>query len=379
MYALASVTRNPAVRLVLALLREPERVAELDLADWDAAVRVARAARVLAVIGARLRRHGVIDRVPEPVRIHFDAEENLARFQRQMVLFELHELSHVLGPLAVRVVALKGAAYVLQRLPAAEGRLLSDVDIMVPRADIERAETSLRSAGWVPDEIHPYDEGYYRKWAHEVPPLKAPGHAFEVDLHHTILPLTSRLRPDPGALFEQAQLMAGTGFWVLRPEDQVLHACLHLFHDSDCSEKLRELVDLEGLLDAFNAVPDFWPTLVERAASHGVERPLWYGMRYASKILGAAVPTPEIFRMRGARPNTVVRSLMDWLVPDALLPHGPDALPALRTRMRRRVLFLRSHWLRMPPWLLAWHSANKSARRLSELWEERRTPSAEGP
>jgi hypothetical protein len=56
---------------------------------------------------------------------------------------------------------------------------------------------------------------------------------------------------------------------------------------------------------------------------------------------------------------------MDALVARAVLPADPDTGTTAVQRAARAALFARSHWLRMPPGLLARHAANKLARRWS--------------
>jgi hypothetical protein len=53
---------------------------------------------------------------------------------------------------------------------------------------------------------------------------------------------------------------------------------------------------------------------------------------------------------------------MDWLITRALFPHPPDEEPASGIRFARWLLFVRSMWLRMPPWLLAYHALAKLVR-----------------
>ncbi len=54
--------------------------------------------------------------------------------------------------------------------------------------------------------------------------------------------------------------------------------------------------------------------------------------------------------------------MMDRLVGRAILPHSPDEEPAVGIRLARWSLFVRSMWLRMPPWLLAYHATAKFVR-----------------
>jgi len=353
--------RDDPVGLLLGSLRRPESVRAFTAADWDGVVRVARAARLLAPLQVRLHKSGVLASVPEQVKLHFDSELTLARYRRQMVLWELECIARALANLPGPVVLLKGAAYIVQDFDFAAGRLPSDVDIMVPRAKLDATERALVEAGWHIEKLDPYDEHYYRAWSHELPPMRYPEHPLELDLHHTILPLTGRAKPNAAALFEAATPVAATRFHVLCPADQLLHACSQLFQDSDCAGRLRDLVDIDSLVRELGSTERFWEQVVERSRMHGLERSTSYSLRYAATMLGTDVPKEVRAEIPGApRPVAVC---MDWLVPRALLPTHPDRAPRLAARASRWLLFLRSHWLRMPPMLLVRHALTKAWRR----------------
>jgi len=350
------------VASLLKLLRIPESARALDAQGWDGIVRVARSARLLAPLQIRLAQGGVFASVPDQVRLHLDSELALARYRRQMVLWELECVARALANLPGPVVLLKGAAYIVQDFAFAAGRLPSDVDIMVPRAKLDTTERALIEAGWQMEKLDPYDEHYYRAWSHELPPMRYPEHPLELDLHHTILPLTGRAKPNAAALFEAARPVAGTTFHVLCPADQMLHACSQLFQDSDCAGRLRDLVDVDALVRELGTAEQFWEQVVERSRMHGLDRPIFYSLRYAAKLLGTDVPRDVLAKIPGAPRPVVV--CMDRLVPLALLPTHPDRAPSLTVRASRWLLFLRSHWLRMPPLLLARHALTKALRRL---------------
>jgi hypothetical protein len=300
----------------------------------------------------------------------------LARFQGHTARYQLGVLADVLAPLGIPLVALKGAAYRLQGLRCADGRFTSDVDLMVPRRHLEAAEARLKEAGWAFKELDPYDERYYRTWAHELPPMRSSGHYLELDLHHTILPLTGRIQPDADALFAASVPTQHTVIRVLCPADQVLHACAHLAQDSDFVERLRDVVDVDALVREFSDLRGFWDALLERAVLHGLQRPLWYALRYSIRWLGTPVPGQAQSRMQRWAPSGVVRSAMDWLVPRSALPDDPDRGAPVGARFARTALLIRSHWLRMPPGLLLRHLLEKGVRR----WMPRRAvPSGGGP
>jgi len=346
--------------LLLAILVSPERAGVLTLDDWDLVVRAARSARLLAVLRARIDRAQLLGSIPPEVRAQLDGAWSAAAYRRQMVLREMSAVAKVLEPLDIPLVALKGAAYIAQGLRCAEGRLPEDLDLMVPRDRLDEAEHALVGAGWASDTTDPYDQRYYRAWSHELPPMRFAGHVIELDVHHAILPPVGRARPDIRALFEGTVPIPGVSFRALSPADQVLHACAHLFQDSDCAGRLRDLVDIDALLREHVAVtPGFWTALLARARRHSLGRPLWYALRYGQMWLETPVPAGVAAEVARLRPPALSRAAMDRLVPRALLPRSPDEEPTFSTRLARFALFFRSMWLRMPPWLLAYHALAK--------------------
>ena len=241
------------------------------------------------------------------------------------------------------------------------GRLFADLDLMVPLAQIDAVEQALVAHGWLRMQIDPYDDRYYRVWMHEIPPLRHRERKTEIDLHHTILPRTSRLKPDPALLLAAARPWEDPGLHVLAPTDMVLHSLVHLFLEGDPVEglRLRDLVDVSDLLAHFGRETGFWDLLVPRARELGLQRPLYYGLRFARSVLGTEVPAAVAAEAEFGAPMAPVRWLMDWLVPLAMLPEHPD-FPRRSAAVARWLLYLRSHWLRMPPLLLVRHLGYKA-------------------
>jgi hypothetical protein len=58
------------------------------------------------------------------------------------------------------------------------------------------------------------------------------------------------------------------------------------------------------------------------------------------------------------KPSIFARSIMHFLVPPALFPLHPDK-PSKYARLARLLLYLRSHWIRMPLHLLLPHLTYK--------------------
>jgi hypothetical protein len=353
--------------LVVAALREPASLAGLSDAGWDLLVRQARSAGLLARVGELVHGAGWQARVPGGVQAHLEAARILAFAHHDEMRREVKHIVKALAPLSVRMVLLKGTAYLLAGLPAAAGRTFSDVDILVPRQRLDDVERALLLSGWASTHHSPYDQRYYRKWMHELPPLQHIRRQTVLDVHHAILPDTARRRPDSTKLLAAALALPGMpGVHVFAPADMVLHCIAHLFHNDDMRRGLRDLSDLDRLLRHFGATAGFWDTLLARGGELDLERPLHYGLQCAHLILGTPVPAPVLDAAAGAAPGRMLRSLMGALWQRVLAaPHGSVRLPT--TPAAHFMLYVRAHWLRMPPGLLLRHLAVKAWGRRADM------------
>ena len=239
---------------------------------------------------------------------------------------------------------------------------------MVPREALDDAERTLNQHGWLPEPLDPYDRLYYRDWMHEIPPLRHVKRGSVLDVHHTILPPTSKPKPDVRKLWQAAiPVTEFEEIYVLAPTDMVLHSATHLFFEGELTNGLRDLVDVDDLIRHFSSQDAaFWQDLVDRAFELTLAQPLFYGLRYAQRILGT--PVPEFVQKAIARtgPTAVMQPLMDALFDRALMPNHPTCSdPA--TPMARWLLYVRAHYLRMPLRMLVPHLTRKGWRRVSAL------------
>lgn len=343
-----------------AVLLNPAVVADFDLARWDLLLQQARGAGLLARVAALLEEGGLGERVPEAMRWHLDSALVVYRAHCEDIRLEVGHIARALQSIGVRPVLLKGAAYLAAGDRARLGRLFSDVDIFVPRERIETVEQVLRWQGWSGEELSAYDQAYYRRWMHEIPPLMHGGRGIALDVHHNLLPLTSRLRLDAAALAAAVVPSEIPGVDTLAPADRVLHSAAHLLLEGEFDNAFRDLSDLYLMITDMRAAdPGFEELLVARAEQLGLGRILYYAMRYLALLLDLELSAPAAARLAASAPVAPLRWLMDQLFPSALLPvgvTGAGGWPALA----RFALYLRSHYLKMPvPLLLRhlWHKA----------------------
>jgi hypothetical protein len=350
---------SPAGSGLLLALRDPAAMAHFDAATWDLLLRQAYSAGLLGRLGALTQGSSFEGMLPPAARRHMQAVLTVAEQQQRAVRWEIFHLESALADLPGPVLLLKGAAYAAAGLPPAAGRLFSDIDLLVPKTQLDQAEAALMLGGWNSTHHDAYDQRYYRQWMHELPPMRHIRRQTVIDLHHNILPETARLRVDPAPILADAQPLPGhPRFSIPCPADRVLHSATHLFHEGEWAHGLRDLVDIDALLRAAAVDAGFWPTLLLRAERLGLGRPLFYALRYTQRLLGTPMPADLLARCPG-RPSEPAAKLMDAL----FLPAFGTAHASCRTAASGPAafaLYIRSHWLRMPPHLLLPHLARKA-------------------
>lgn len=313
--------------LLAGALRDPASTAALDSEGWTALIAIARAEQLIGSLAHRLEGLPI---PPAAARILADAQASAAQ-GRVAALWEAEVARRVLTPIGCPVVLLKGTAFVAAGLAAGVGRSIGDLDILVPRDALDAVEAALLAAGWEWVKPDPYDDAYYRRWMHELPPLIHRDRDRMIDVHHTILPLTARITPDPAALVADSLLLE-TGLRVPSPGDMLVHAAAHLFADGDLAGGMRNLWDVHRLAEEFGT-----EGLAPRAAHHGLSAQVDRALRLSAALYG-----------EGAR----LQGLDRWYLRRLTARDGWGR--AIRP-VTRQAFYVRSHWLRMPPAMLARH------------------------
>ena len=331
-------------------LTEPQALVELSPCQWDRLIQSARRLGLLARIQVLIAESGLLEAVPDQPRLHLESARIVADNEQRIMRWEVNRIRRALGELTKPVIFLKGAAYLIAGLSVAKGRISTDVDILVDKGDIAEVESALLKRGWEHTKVDEYDQYYYRVWSHELPPLRHRDRRTTIDVHHTILPLTGRCHPDAQKLLAEAITLDGTQFKILAPSDMVLHSAAHAFQDGDLARGLRDLVDLDDLLRHFSVDADFWDRLVQRSQDLDLTRPLYYALRYSNLILHTPVPAAVLEQAKRFAPSWFTGLAMDRLVIHAV----NDRLGGWRRSIQAFsswALYMRQHWLRMPPLL----------------------------
>lgn len=337
------------------------------LKDWELLIRQARSSNSMSRVAFLLAERGYLEEVPESAKLHLQSALRVSEANARSVRWEVRQLHKALPNAGISFMLLKGAAYTLSGCAAAKGRVFADVDIMVFKERLDDAETELARNGWVMFGVADYDEKYYRKWMHELPPMRHLKRQTTLDVHHTIVPPTAIVRIDVKKLWENAlPLQNYEGVFVLSLEDMILHSAAHLFYDGELEHGFRDITDLSLLFDQFASEGGgeaSWRKLISRAEELDLVVPLMYATRYCAKILATKIPLLVIEELAAVHSGPKQR-VMDALFIRALQPDHVSCNDRW-TGLARWLLYIRSHWLRMPWYLLLPHLSRKAWMRLT--------------
>ena len=324
---------------------------ELSLSEWEYLIPLLRRQQMLARFAWRCN----LDAMPIPAyaKRHIQNAVRLVDKQRAQVEMEAAMLHRAIASTR-QLVFLKGAAYsLLQHCHASQGRMYSDIDLLVVFSDIKSVEQDLCLQGFIPDEIDPYDDLYYRRWAHEIPPLRHIERGTVLDVHHQLLPPISGRAPDLTP-FWQSIRQTPQGHWVLGPAAMYLHSTIHLFCNEEIKHGWRDLTDLALLAEEFDS-PEFWQELITLAQTSGFAPELWFSLDQLQRSGMLQLPEAAHTWWQSYQPSLLARTLWRATYTRILSPNRPSWLWTT-------LLAIRGHWQKMPLPILLKHTAMKGYR-----------------
>lgn len=326
----------------------------LTLAQWDRVIPQARAAGLLGRLAALAMCSQIQPSLPTRVWHALESGLVLASRQAVNVQQELRQLDAALYKLGAPVIVLKGAAYIASDSPAAAGRLMADIDILLEKEAIHEVESALMLAGWMSSQLDAYDQRYYRQWMHEIPPMQHTRRGTTLDVHHNLLPETARTRTRPDLITASAVRLPGMSCLHVPAElDMILHSATHLMHEGEWHHGLRDLSDLYTLILAASAErSDFWSDLQNRARELNLERSIYLALIQLERVFGLNFPS-------WVANKRVSDGVLHMIVTSGVYSFHSSCRWNL-TFLSELALYMRSHWLRMPLHLLIPHLFHKA-------------------
>lgn len=266
---------------------------QLDPAGWDALADSAFRHNLAPLLHATLSDLPGLA-VPAGVAGRLQAEYRGSGDANARMYQDLAGVSRELDAAGIPLVVLKGAylARAVYGDPAL--RPMGDMDLLVPRADLERAGRILLELGYSP-ENHPELEKAYAN-NHHLLPFQKEG-SREIELHWSIdalgIPRAGAAPVSPFALSMdevwarvQPAGIPGAGLLALSPEDLVLHLCLHASFHHGFNIKLHHLCDIGWV--ARRGVD--WDRVESTALAWNAARLVYATLRLTREVLDAPIP-----------------------------------------------------------------------------------------
>jgi hypothetical protein len=329
------VDLRPEVALLVAASRKemtPERAetcralveSHVDTLDWSYLLDQAQRHRVLPTLGRNLNTARLLASTAVTVRPRevYRAAYLYHRNRNRALYAELAEIFAELGRQDVPVAVRKGG-YLAEKVYGDIGiRTLADLDLLVSRADAERAVQALLGFG--------YQVGHLATDGRSVEPESRRAQLF-LRVHGNTLPIMVRPTSDPyvdvfvvdlcvdlflpksGCSVPAEEVLAravdtelaGRPGRVLGPEDMVLDLAAHLYKESTTlrylrtgkHQRLRQYWDILEFL-AWQGDRFDWDVFLRRTEHYGVAVPMYFALAHAELLDPGAVPQAALAALR---------------------------------------------------------------------------------
>jgi hypothetical protein len=289
---MARPDRVTSALLMLMSFDEDATLSVLDLDDmqWDALVRAATRHGVAPLLYVRLRdRYAHLaapERVLHALKRGFVATglENLRLYARLAVLLR------GMAAASIDAIVLKGAFLGEIVYGNAALRSMGDIDILIRRRDLARAESVVRDHGFrqMNDLLRPPTP----LTGHQLPSYYLDG--TRVEIHWTIEDDESGFAVDGDGLWERACAVSlgSAPALALSAEDLVLHLCLHTSYSHgwlQFDSGLRPFCDIAESLRYYACRFD-WDAFAQRAQAWRMRNCAWLTLWLARDLVQARVP-----------------------------------------------------------------------------------------
>ena len=255
--------------------------------EWERVLDRARVHGVRGMVYHHLTQES-IPRIPAEVRDTLGAASRRTQVENLQALQELRRLAGVFEEADVPLLTFKGPLLAQHCYGNVAFRQFGDVDVLVQRPHLDRAQALLETHGYEPvrdlsdaEVKRRHEEQLGLEFRHRETGLV-------VELHWALLNRTFSFRLTPSEVWERARTVSlGTAsVHRLGPYDRVLYLCAHgtKHHWSRllCACDVAQVLHTESALD--------WERLLAKAREIGSRRTLALGLRLTERWLGQSLP-----------------------------------------------------------------------------------------
>ncbi len=266
--------------------------------DWEKIVRIAGQNDVASVFFYNLSRSGCEGLVPLDIREKLKKSYHQISYRNIMVVEELKKILILFGNAGIDVIPLKGVSLLGKVWGNPALRPMADIDVLVPKKDIRKAEDLMAGTGYIADESY-HPKAWYWKNHFHIAPYFDPSNKIPIEVHHHVVRPGGPIRLDMDKFWRHAgdDMVDGIPVKCLSTEDMFMHLCVHLFINSTCVGTIKHLLDIAAYLNHYKETIDW--TIIERdGGNYGIINVIYYSLYTANRILGARVDQKIIGRFK---------------------------------------------------------------------------------
>ena len=215
--------------------------------DWPALLEQARIHGVAPILFHHLKTIKLISILPEEIQARLKNFYHQNTIRNLLIFKELSVILQKLHQANIPVILLKGSHLIATTYRNLSLRFLNDVDIMVPKPDLEETHQILVKAGYFPkDEFEPE---IHCKTEHHLPRHIKPG-ILGIEVHWTIEKPNSPFPIDIDGLWQRTVAIQFQNIHALglSLEDLLPQLCIHICYHHHFQIGLKALYDIALLL-----------------------------------------------------------------------------------------------------------------------------------
>ncbi|MEW6333427.1 MAG: nucleotidyltransferase family protein [Thermodesulfobacteriota bacterium] len=276
--------------------------------DWTRLVATARREGVSGVLFHNITKHRIADLIPPECYRDLSNDYRASLKRNMRVMGRLREVLATFQAGGIPCIVLKGIALAELVYPSLAMRGMTDVDILVKKRDLFKADACLASLGYAPRDstaeaaIH-NPAGYLASLEYR----KDAGSPLHLHVHwHTVntsVPATMFIEGvDIHRLWENAAAtdIAGSRAWMLRPEHLIIYLCEHALRVGHSFDRLILVCDIFFAVKAFENVID-WDFTAEESRRFGLSRLIFHGLSIVKHYTSLEIADGCIAKSRPSR------------------------------------------------------------------------------
>ena len=266
--------------------------------SWETLFDAAAHLGVGPLLYFRLKDPSVSQMVPKGILQQRRGDLLRSQVQNMKVYAQLRKVLQVFCQEEVPVIVLKGALLAELVYQHIGLRTMDDVDLLVSKQDLGKAEFILEQLGFCPDEAYrPKD--WYKVHHHHLVPYVSPDGSTVVEIHHDIIPVNDPIKVPIDKLWERARpiRIASIPCLTLTWEDLLVHLSHHICAQNEFFGQLREICDIAELIGRYGQEIT-WDELLRISRAYKVEKHVYFALCLARDTLGAAIPAGVLKQLR---------------------------------------------------------------------------------